>query len=146
MEIIVDKETWQSIEKIRKKLPIVLPAERTICVLLQIRGSAVRGTRLRQLEENAGSRRQLRHSSLFQQGHSQPRRVAAPFTQRLNDSSTLPDDGSPRMRTGHMGTWGEKCWITSALKLLRVLREPDCSHLSPHTMSIFLWCSFGFFL
>lgn len=46
-----------------------------------------------QLEENAGSCRQLRHTSLLQQGHSQPCRAAMPFfLQELNNNDTLPDN------------------------------------------------------
>lgn len=87
-------------------------------VLLQICGSEVRGVRLRQLEENAGSCRQLQGSSLFQKGQlpthkvavlsnkdmAPPHMVVAPFIHRLNNSGTLPDGGSPYLRTRHMVT------------------------------------------
>ena len=55
-------------------LPVTTPS-----VLLQIRSFKIRSTRLGQLEENTGSSRQLRHSFLFQQGHSQPHRAVASF-------------------------------------------------------------------
>lgn len=48
-----------------------------VSVLLQVRGTEVRDMRLRQLKENEESCRQLRHSSLLQEGQSPPRRVAA---------------------------------------------------------------------
>lgn len=76
----------------------------------------------------------MQHSSLLQQRHSQPCRVAVPFIYRLNDSAILPE-----ARTCVPGTWLCKGGSAESLplgsKLLRVSRGTLTAaiFLSPHT-------------